>query len=249
MQDIPPDERSFALRANIFVLRLSRNWLRVALIFLSIYVALPILAPVLMRVNVEGPARAIYTLYTPFCHQLPFRSFFLFGEQVAYPRANVPGTGLESFDAYAADLDAFEDVDLSGFDLDLLNATRDFVGNEEMGYKMALCERDIFIYLALLTGGLLYAQPQVRRRLRPVPLWLYALLGLGPIGIDGFSQLLSYPPFELWPVRETAPVFRVVTGALFGFMSAWLGFPYLDESFQEMRRQLEIKLRQRGIRV
>src|SRR5690606_40629816 len=38
-------------------------------------------------------------------------------------------------------------------------------------------------YSAIFIGGLIYAYPPVRRRLRPAPLWLYALLGLGPIGI------------------------------------------------------------------
>lgn len=243
------NDRRFAIRANIFVVRLARNWLRVALVILTIYVSLPFAAPVLMKVGIEGPARAIYSLYTPFCHQLPFRSFFLFGEQAVYPRENVPSTGVTPFEDYAAELEAFEDVDLETFDLELLTATRTFVGNEQMGYKIALCERDIFIYLALLAGGLLYAIPAIRRRLRPVPLWLYVFLGLGPIGLDGFSQLLSYPPFELWPVRETHPAFRVITGATFGFMSAWLGFPYLEESFNDMRRVVEAKLARRGITV
>lgn len=242
-----PKERRFAIRANIFVLRMARNWLRIALTILSIYVVLPIAAPVLLRVGVDGPANTIYTLYTPFCHQLPFRSFFLFGDQPAYPRSTVPATGLDSFEDYAGDLEQFEEIDLFGYDLDLLASTRGFVGNEQMGYKMALCERDIFIYMALLAGGFIYALPAVRRRLRPAPLLLYAILGLGPIGIDGFSQLLGYPPFEFWPVRETHPAFRVVTGALFGMMTAWLGFPYLEQSFREMRRQIEYKLAQRGI--
>jgi uncharacterized membrane protein len=123
------------------------------------------------------------------------------------------------------------------------------VGNKEMGYKMALCERDMFIYAALLLGGILYSIPRVRRRLRPVPLWLYVFLGLGPIGLDGFSQLLGYPPFELWPARETLPQFRVLTGFIFGLMTAWLGFPYLDISMQSTRRQVERKLRSAGIKI
>ncbi len=242
------DKRSFAIRANIFVLRLARNWLRVAVVVLSIYVALPFAAPTLMQIGATGPAQVLYTLYSPFCHQFGFRSFFLYGEQPVYPRATVPGDWTP-YEDYVGDLEAFDGVDLTGFDLDLITAARSFVGNEQMGYKMTLCERDIFIYAALLAGAIVYSIPYVRRRLRPVPLWLYVILGLGPIGLDGFSQLLSYPPFELWPVRETLPVFRVVTGALFGIMTAWLGFPYLDQSFQQTRRIVAGKLRQRGIEI
>lgn len=243
------NDKRFALRANIFVLRLARNWLRIALTVLSIYVMLPIAAPTLMRLGIEGPARVIYTIYTPFCHQLPFRSLFLYGEQVAYPRFNVPNTSLRPFEDFAADLPEFAGLDIYAFNVDILNAGRRFYGNEQMGYKMTLCARDIFIYGALLAVGLVYAIPAVRRRLRPVPLWLYVFLGLGPIGIDGFSQLLSYPPFEWWPVRETGPSFRVLTGAVFGAMTGWLGFPYLEDSFKQTQYVIEAKLRRANIDV
>jgi len=90
----------------------------------------------------------------------------------------------------------------------------------------------------LFGGGLIYAIPYVRRRIRPLPLWIYVIVGLGPIGLDGLSQLLSYAPFSLWPVRETAPFFRLTTGALFGLMNAWLAFPYLERSMWDARRDL-----------
>jgi len=79
-------------------------------------------------------------------------------------------------------------------------------------------------------------------------LLLYVFLGLGPIGLDGFSQLLGYPPFNLWPPRETLPVFRVLTGAIFGLMSAWLAFPYLELSMQDARRDIEAKLWRAGVK-
>ena len=48
-------------------------------------------------------------------------------------------------------------------------------------------------------------------------------------------------------MRETLPMFRVLTGATFGFMNAWLGFPYLQMSFDETRRELEDKFRRANI--
>ena len=75
-----------------------------------------------------------------------------------------------------------------------------------------------------------------------MPIWLFVIVGLGPIGLDGFSQLLSYPPFEFWPLRETVPIFRIVTGGLFGLMSAWLGFPYIERSMQDLVDALESSL-------
>ena len=242
------DRNSFAVRVNIWTLRMARNWIKIVLTLLSIYVILPFAAPTLLQLGINGPANAIYTLYSPLCHQFAFRTHFLFGEQSFYPRENT-GTDLTPFEAYASQLEEFNGVDLNGFDIDLITAARAFRGNDEMGYKLTLCARDIAIYIALLTGGMLYAIPYVRRRLRPVPLWLYVILGLGPIGIDGFSQLLGYPPFDLWPPRETLPIFRVVTGALFGFMNAWLAFPYLDSAMRDTEYQITRKLHEAGIDV
>jgi uncharacterized membrane protein len=242
-------ERSFAVRANVGMLRLSRRWLRVALIVIGTYVSLPFVAPTLMHLGLTGPGRVLYTLYSPFCHQFAFRSFFLFGEQPFYPRA-LAGTNVKPFEAYTPTLPEFAGVpDPNVFTPQLQFAARDFVGNEQMGYKTTLCERDVSIYLAMFTGGLIYSIPAVRRRLRPVPLWLYVILGLAPIAIDGFSQLLGYPPFSLWPPRETTPYFRVMTGALFGLMNAWLAFPYLELSMRETKEELEEKLDAAGIRV
>lgn len=247
MEDNQKTNRKFALKANLFVLRLSRNWLKIALIALTIYVSLPFIAPTLMRLGLEGPAKLIYTVYTPFCHQLPFRTIFLYGEQPMYPRMNVPNTGLKPFESYASTLEHYENIDIFGFNIDVLNAGRAFYGNEQMGYKMTLCARDIAIYIAVLGVGIAYSFPYVRRRLRPVPLWLYVFLGLGPIGLDGVSQLLSYAPFELWPVRETTPFYRILTGAVFGLMTGWLGFPYLQDAFDDTRRVIEEKLARAGI--
>ena len=89
----------------------------------------------------------------------------------------------------------------------------------------------------IFVGGLIYWR--FRWRIRPLPFLLYLFVGLGPIAIDGFSQLLSYPPFELWPVRETTPLFRMVTGGLFGLMSAWLSFPHFERSMQDIIERLE----------
>ena len=199
-----------------------------------------------MRLGMEQPARLIYTVYSPFCHQFAFRSFFLFGEQPVYPRENA-GSSWGTFEDYVSELPEFRGADIKSFDLPLISSARSFLGNDQIGYKVTLCERDIMIYMALFVGGLIYAIPVVRRRLRPVPLWLYVFLGLGPIGLDGFSQLLGYPPFSLWPPRETLPEFRVITGIIFGLMNAWLAFPYFEAAMQDTQYQIQAKLYRAGI--
>jgi len=237
--------RRRAIRMQRGVLWLSRHWLWLVAGFFGLYVGLAWLAPVLMYIGATGPARALYTLYSVMCHQFAFRSWFLFGAQAAYPRADAGVAGLGSFESFAVQDPFFASVpDLYSWTADLQLLSRSFIGNPVMGYKVALCERDVAIYGALFLFALLFAL--MRNRLRPVPLWLYVLLGLGPIGLDGFSQLLSQPPLSLWAARESTPLFRTVTGALFGLMNGWLALPYLEESMRETRRELVAKLRRIG---
>jgi len=227
------------VRTNRLILRLSRHWLVVALAFLFLYTGLAFTAPVLMEAGFTGAANVIYKLYSPLCHQFAFRSWFLFGDQPAYPRA-AAGASLTSFEAYASQDPHFAGIDLYQWSADLELAARSFKGNPQMGYKIALCERDVAIYGAMLLAGVLFTR--VRRWLRPAPFWLYLVLGLMPIGLDGFSQMFGYPPFQFWPVRETLPGFRALTGALFGIMNIWLAFPYLEMSMREAVEAVEQKL-------
>jgi uncharacterized membrane protein len=221
------------INSNRTVLRWSGRWLPLALWFFGIYTGLALAAPVLMRMGAEGPANVLYKVYSPLCHQFAFRSWFMFGEQSAYPR-EVSEANSGTFEEYASRDPYFRDIDLTQWTADLQLRSREFKGNKEMGYKTALCERDVAIYATMFLAGLAYTL--VRGKLRPVPFWLYLLLGVGPIGLDGFSQMLSYPPFDLWPVRETLPAFRILTGAMFGLMNVWLAFPYLEMSMSESMR-------------
>ena len=198
--------------------------------FTGIYVLMAFMAPVLMKVGWEGPANALYKAYSLTCHQLAFRSFFLFGEQPYYPRALA---GLDGVITYGQ---------ATGFDESDLETASNFVGNDAMGYKVALCERDIRIYLSLFLFGLVFTL--TGHKIKPLPWFLWILIGLGPIGLDGFSQLLSQTGlgiFSWLPLRESTPLLRVLTGSLFGLTTAWYGFPYIEESVQESRRDMELK--------
>ncbi|XWX04647.1 DUF2085 domain-containing protein [Aggregatilineales bacterium SYSU G02658] len=229
------------VRASFFLLRLADNWLRVALVLIGAYALLPFAAPTFMKIGWEGPANVLYTLYSPMCHQFAFRSIFLFGEQPFYPR-EIASTPWVSYETVIRGLpDVVQPKSPDDFSLPFVLSARSFVGNEQIGYKTTLCARDVAIYLALFTGGIVYAF--TRQRLRPVPLWIYVIAGFMPIALDGFSQLLSYEPFRLWDVRETAPFYRIATGAMFGLMNAWLAFPYIDAAMQDTASQLRSKLR------
>jgi uncharacterized membrane protein len=211
---------------------MARHYLAILNFVIFLYVGLPFLAPTLMKLNQGTPAKLLYTIYSPLCHQFAFRSFFLFGEQPYYPLKEAGLAGVKTFD------------EVSGFP-DLANPyspsrlyARQYMGDDTVGYKVALCERDVAIYGAIVLFGVIYSLG--RRRLPALHWMLWVLIGLGPIGLDGFSQLFSQMNWT-WlmhylPYRESTPLLRVLTGGLFGWMTAWFAYPNIEESMRETRQ-------------
>jgi uncharacterized membrane protein/glutaredoxin len=216
-----------------FSLWITQHYLAVFNFVIFIYLGLPFLAPILMKNNITKPAHVIYSGYSFMCHQLAFRSMFLFGEQVVYPRSTA---GVDNLFPYES---------ATGNNPEDLLAAREFVGNEVVGYKVALCERDIAIYAGILTFGLLFAI--TGRKIPPLPWYLWIVLGILPIGLDGFTQLLSQLgiPFinAVIPYRESTPMLRYLTGFLFGLSTAWFGYPLVESSMRDTRQILERKLK------
>jgi uncharacterized membrane protein len=198
---------------------LSRNYLSALNLFVFIYLALPFLAPILMNAGQPALARPIYSVYGAVCHQMAFRSWFLFGEQPVYPRA---AAGLDELQSYGE----ATGLDESNSTRAMLDA-RAYIGDEQVGYKVAFCQRDVAIYGGILLFGLIFAASG--RRIRPLHWLLWLAIGVAPIGIDGFSQLLSQiPALDFIPYRESTPLLRTLTGALFGVTTAWFGIPLLE---------------------
>ncbi|MCB9136641.1 MAG: DUF2085 domain-containing protein [Anaerolineales bacterium] len=229
-------------RADRISFWLSDNYIWVFNLVIFIYLGLPFLAPVLMKVGATTPATILYRSYGFVCHQLPYRSWFLFGEQPYYPRALAGVDGAIPFGQATGLSEGNTNADLF--------AARNFVGNEQLGYKVAFCERDVAIYAALLLFGLIFALS--KRRIPPLPVIFWIIIGLGPIGLDGFSQLLSQPPlgnfalFSWLPLRESTPFLRTLTGAIFGFTTGWFGYPMVEETMQDTRRALLVKFKRLG---
>lgn len=220
-------DRSWSLRLNRGLYFVSRHWLAIFNLMVFLYAGLPFAAPTLMKLGAPGAARVLYTAYSPFCHQLAFRSWFLFGEQIAYPR-----------DLAATNLTTFEQA--TGIGGQDFVAARRFVGDERVGYKVALCERDIAIYAGILLAGLAFGL--VRSRLNPLPLRYWFLLGVLPIALDGGSQLISQIGLSSLPARESTPFLRTLTGGLFGIINVWMAYPNVEISMRETRESLAFKL-------
>ena len=211
-------------RTDGFSYWLSKHYMLVFNLLLFIYVGLPFAAPVFMELGLTAPAKTIYTIYSPLCHQLTFRSFFLFGEQPYYPRelANVP-----------VDIH-FEDI-AAQYDLDYIKA-RSFIGDPVYGYKVALCERDVAIYGMLLLFGVIFSL--TGRKIKSLPWYLWLLFAIIPMGLDGVSQLPSLMGAVIpsWlPIRESTPFLRLLTGGLFGWFTGWYLYPYIEESMRGTR--------------
>lgn len=205
-------QRDLVLFLDRQIYRLSRHWLALFNLFIGVYVLLPVLAPVLMAIGQTRTGGLIYTLYRPACHQLPERSFFLFGPRATYSIDELWTLGL---------LPKPEDP----------IARRELYGAPQVGYKIALCERDMALYGGCAVAGLVFGL--VRKRLRPLPLLVYGLCLL-PMAIDGGTQLLMFRESNWW--------LRLSTGALAGISTVWLLYPYLEPAFAEIRRQADSRV-------
>ena len=247
-------KRDLNIALNKGVLGFARNWAFFISLLIGIYAGLPWVAPIAMNVGMTGVGEAIYTIYGPFCHQFTFRSWLIGGEQAAYPRARAGSPNFEPFEATVGTDPFFRERvdDITELDNDLIFAARAFRGNEQYGYKTALCQRDLAIYAMLAIAGFGMAFLfKSGLKVPYLPFWAYILIAIAPIGLDGFSQLFANPPFNgfgiaFYPIRESTPFLRSFTGALFGFGNAWLAYPYVEDSMKETVELVERKLRDAG---
>lgn len=217
---LSPRKRQFILAVDRFVFFLTRHWLSLTILFLAMFSGLPFLAPALERFEVNAPARFIYWVYSFTCHQLAYRSFFFFGRANAYT------------------VDQLQAVSPTATPASDVYYWREFLGNPELGYKMAWCERDAALYGSMLIALVIFRW--MRGRVPPLDPRVYVLF-LVPMGIDGVWQLFTSPlalaPFL--PTHESTPELRVITGVLFGIATVWLIFPRVEIAMRETLAQAQ----------
>jgi uncharacterized membrane protein len=172
-----------------------RHWLLTLNTAIVVFIAGALAAPILAALGFRSAANALYAAYQVTCHQWAFRTFFLFGPRpiAVYDQQQLSDLGTDPYT---------------------------FTGSSDLGWKMAICERDFAIYLAVLAVGILYALRG--RKLYLMSFTQYGVLIL-PMALDGFTQLFGW--------RESTWELRLATGLLFGLASAWLVLPRLDTSF------------------
>jgi len=217
---------------NSIGLALARYYPLLIAVLLFIFIGGSILAPILASSGKTKGANVIYGFYSVFCHQLAFRSFFIFGDQAVYPREL----------AHLEDLTTYEQqFNDPGLDVILASKT---IGNTESGYKIALCERDLAIYTSLGLSALIFQLS--KKKSKAIPWYWWFIIALIPIAIDGFSQLPGISSgWPAWlPKRESTPFLRVLTGTLFGGVTGFYMLPLMEDSLKETRYTL---LRQKAI--
>ena len=167
----------------------------------------------LMNKGYTSSSLLIYRGFHFFCHQYPWRSWFIGGEQAHYPLYSSGDIGIKTI------------TEASGMELEEIHP-RIFYGTPEMGYKMAVCQRDTGIYGAMALFSLIFFLSG--NRIRRVNWRFWLVFGVLPMAVDGLWQLFSQMLPGL-PFRESTPFFRTLTGALFGIFTCWYLLPTLEK--------------------
>jgi len=211
---------------------LAAHWFAAFVVVYGLWVWLPWLAPVFMHVGWSGPGRALYLIYSLFCHQLPERSFFLFGRMPMYSLTEIQAAWQSTIDPMVL---------------------RQFVGNETLGWKIAWSDRMISVYTSIWIFAMVWWLP--RRRAKSMPWWGFMLM-LIPIVVDGGTHAISdlagigngFRDSNQWLAiltNGTLPAWfyagdalgsfnswmRLVTGLLAGFGLVWFAMPHVEASF------------------
>ncbi len=225
------------------MLGLARHWLFFVNLLIAVWVGLPWLAPVFMNLGWTSAAKAVYFLYSFQCHQLPERSYFLFGRQAMYSLGEIQA-------AWQITTDPF--------------TLRQFIGNPEMGWKVAWSDRMVSMYSSILLGGPLYGF--LRNWLKPLSFWKFAILLL-PMAIDGSTHMVSdlagigqgFRDTNVWLQILTNNTLstafyqgdmlgsfnswmRLITGILFGIALVGFAYPYINDSLADIVRPTEATL-------
>ena len=216
---------------------MSRRWFFLFSLFFGVFVFAPFLAPVFMEAGWHKAGEAIYFFYSFFCHQLPERSFFLFGPKTMYSLADIQAAWKMTNDPLVL---------------------RKFIGNPAMGWKVAWSDRMVSMYAS--TWLLAQVWRPLRRKWQPLPIWAFVLL-LVPMGVDGGTHFLS----DLWGIGQgfrytnvwlanltnyaLPPLFyygdalgsfnswmRLITGFLFGIAVVGFGLPFAHAAVNDLDR-------------
>jgi uncharacterized membrane protein len=174
--------------------------------------------------------------------------FFIFGPQTTYSLEQIQAAWQQTYDPAIL---------------------RDFIGNSQMGFKVAWSDRMVSMYTSIPIFALTWRS--LRNRTRSLPLWGFALLAL-PMAIDGGTHFISdlagigqgFRYTNGWLAELTNNALqltfyngdalgsfnswmRLITGILFGLGFVWSIFPYIDATFTDTANQIKTKFVRAGV--
>ncbi len=197
-------------------------------LFLLFYLLTALSPAFFYKAGLDNVGKTIHSVFRIFCHQRVERSPFLFGEK-----------GLINY--YSLD-----ELQFIGFIPDknphvpeALSETifaYPYIGNEYLGYKTALCIRDLGIYFFMvIVGGIYLLYANITKK-TPHLKWYFIILLMVPMAVDGIFQTFAEFIYISWVPQsyfDDIPK-RIITGGLFG-----VGFAFFV--FQNLKENLEIE--------
>ena len=148
---------------------------------------------------------------------------------------------------------------------------RKFLGDPEMGWKVAWSDRMVYMYTSVLLFAWIWRI--FRRKITKVS-WKVLVLFLFPMVIDGTTHLISdlfglhqgFRDSNAWLAAITQYAFpqsfysgdawgsfnaitRMVTGIIFGIGIVWYGFPYIEAYFHDLAAWIEYKFERKNLRL
>lgn len=245
--DGSPSKRSTAITLNRIAYWFCRHWMVFFSLLYGLYIGLPFLAPVFMAVGMTPLGRLIYTIYSFLCHQLPERSLFLFGPKIMVPLSEIQASWKVTNNPLIL---------------------RQFVGNSELGWKVAWSDRMVYMFTSILIFAWVWWI--FRNTIQKIS-WKILVLFLLPMAVDGTTHLISdlfglhqgFRDSNAWLAALTqnafAPSFyagdawgsfnailRMISGILFAIGIVWFGFPYLEEYFKDQAAWIKYKFERAG---
>lgn len=244
-------------RRNLFAVRatyaFTKHWLLLFIVLFGLYIFVPFMAPIAMKLGWVTVGNVIYDVYSTQCHQMAQRSFFLFGAKPMYELNELP-------------------VSLTGQTGRDELALRAFRGSDVFGWKVAWSDRMVYMYTSLWLGSVLYYALR-RPRQKPIRLWVFVLMQI-PVALDGITHVLSdlngltsgVRYTNAWLAAITNHIFadsfyigdsfgsfnstvRLISGVLFGFAMAGLALPLFDTEMRRTGQILADKLEKRTLRL
>jgi len=243
------DKTTDKIFSDNIVFWVSRHWIFAINLIFGLIVLTPFMAPLFMAMGLDIPARVIYWFYSFLCHQLPERSYFLFGPKISYNLSEIQ----------------------SVWHANNFSVLRQFVGNSQMGWKVAWSDRMVSMFSSIWLFGIIWGI--FKKKITTIPWWGFLLL-IFPMALDGLTHLISdfsgigqgFRDSNTWLAILTNYQFvstfysgdawgsfnawmRLITGVLFGLGIVWFGFPFLDEAFANSIEVIQYKIQYRTLLI